>query len=244
MSTGLKHSCQEVIPATIIYNVEIKSLHHWQVSIAQARHIQLKLAKRVLRTGQVTSPNFIAGVDISANNAGGDATGAVVVLSYPELKPVEIRMAQGKLDYPYVPGFLSFREAPLALAACQQLTVTPDLMVVDGQGIVHPQRIGLAAHIGLFLNTPTIGCAKSRLCGSFEMPDEESGSHTNLMEGGETIGAGLRTKSGVKPVYVSIGHKIDLQTALYWILACCRSYRLPESTRLAHLAARGNLKPE
>ncbi len=222
----------------------MERLHSWQVSSAEALDIQWRLAAQVSRNSEITTPHFIAGVDISAQQAQGVATGAVVVLSYPELRVVETKVAQGELTFPYIPGLLSFRESPLILAACERLTFTPDLIMVDGQGIAHPRRMGLASHLGLFLNTPTIGCAKSRLCGSHEVPGDEPGSYTEVIDRGETIGVGLRTKLGVKPVYVSIGHKIDLQAAIYWVLECCRGYRLPEPTRLAHLAAGGNLKTE
>lgn len=172
------------------------------------------------------------------------ATAAVVVIQYPQFRLMEVKVVQGKLDFPYIPGLLSFRESPLTLAACEQLTITPDLILVDGQGIAHPRRIGLASHLGLFLDTPTIGCAKSRLCGQHEAPGETPGSYTELMDRNETVGAALRTRTRVKPVYVSIGHKIDLKNAIHWVLATCRGYRLPEPARLAHLAAGGNLKPE
>ncbi len=228
----------------IIGSVKVKSLHSWQVSTAQASEIQQRLAAQVSKRSEVATPRFIAGVDISAGKKDGMATGAVVVLQYPELRVVEIKIAQGRLDFPYIPGLLSFRESPLTLAACQKLTITPDLILVDGQGIAHPRRLGLASHLGLFLNTPTIGCAKSILCGNHEAPRIEPGSYAEIADRGETIGAALRTKLEVKPVYVSIGHKVDLQTAIYWVLKCCRGYRLPEPTRLAHLAAGGNLKPE
>ena len=224
--------------------VKVERLHSWQVSTAQALDIQRRLAEQVSRSSEVTTPHLIAGVDISAGNARGMATGAVVVLEYPELRLVETKVVQGRFNFPYVPGLLSFRESPLTLAACQKLTVTPDLVLVDGQGIAHPRRMGLASHLGLFLDTPTIGCAKSLLCGQHEVPGEAPGSYTEIVDKGETIGAALRTKLGTKPVYVSIGHQIDLQTAIYWVLACCRSYRLPEPTRLAHLAAGGNLEQE
>ncbi len=219
-------------------------MHSWQVGVSQALDIQRRLAGQISRSNEVTNPRFVAGVDISVNKAMGTATGAVVVLNYPELKVLEIKVAQGKLDFPYVPGLLSFRESPLTLEACQQLAITPDLIMVDGQGIAHPRRMGLASHLGLFLNTPTLGCAKSLLCGSHEIPGEEPGSYTEIIDGGETIGAALRTRQGIKPVFVSIGHKIDLQSAVRWVLACCRGYRLPEPSRLAHLAAGGNLKQE
>ena len=223
--------------------MEVKRRHGWQVSPAQARDIQRRLAGDVSRISEVTSPHFIAGVDISVPRERGVATGAVVVLSYPDLRLVETRVVSGQLEFPYVAGLLSFREAPLTLAACGELSVTPDLILVDGQGIAHPRRMGLASHLGLFLDKPTIGCAKSLLCGSCEMPGEEPGSYTEIVDRGEVIGATLRTKPGIKPVYVSIGHKIDLETAIQWVLNCCRGHRLPEPARLAHLAAGGNLTP-
>jgi len=224
--------------------MEVAMLHGWQMSPAQAMEIQMSLAAQVSRAGEVTTPCLIAGVDISVDRGAGTGTGAVVVLRYPELDLVETKVVSDRLELPYIPGLLSFREAPLILAACGNLSVTPDLIMVDGQGIAHPRRMGLASHLGLFLDTPTIGCAKSRLCGRHEVPGNEPGSYADLIDGDEVIGAALRTKAGVKPVYVSIGHRISLPAAIHWLLACCRGYRLPEPTRLAHLAAGGNLKPE
>jgi len=219
--------------------MRVKKLHDWQVSIGEALALQRKLAGQVSRTGEVAAPHFIAGVDISVQKAQGLAIGAVVVLNYPELRLVETKVVNGELGFPYIPGLLSFRESPLTLAACEMLAVTPDLILVDGQGIAHPRRMGLASHLGLFLDTPTIGCAKSLLCGSHEMPGVEPGSYAEVVDRGEIIGAALRTRLRVKPIYVSIGHKVDLQTAIYWVMKCCRGYRLPEPTRLAHLAAGG-----
>jgi deoxyribonuclease V len=222
--------------------VKVASLHSWGVGIAEAKDIQRSLAGRVSRSGELGSPRFIAGVDISVKKEVGQATGAVVILEYPELRVVEVKVIGGRLDFPYIPGLLSFREAPLILAVCQELTLAPDLILVDGQGIAHPRRMGLASHLGLFLGMPTIGCAKSLLCGRHEVPGDEPGSYAEIRDGGEIIGAALRTKPGVKPVYVSIGHKLSLESAIYWVLKCCRGYRLPEPARLAHLAAGGNLK--
>jgi len=222
--------------------MKVKALHSWQVSTTEALDIQRRLARQVSRSNHIATPRFIAGVDISVGKAQGVATGAVVVLEYPELRLVETQVAQGRLDFPYVPGLLSFRESPLTLAACEKLAITPDLILVDGQGIAHPRRLGLASHLGLFLDIPTIGCAKSLLCGRHEEPSFDAGSYAEIVDRGETIGAALRTRPGVKPVYVSIGHKVDLEAAIYWVLKCCRGYRLPEPTRLAHLAAGGNLK--
>ncbi len=222
--------------------MKVKKLHGWQqLSTAQALEMQHRLAAQVSRNSEVVAPHFIAGMDISAGRSQGMATAAVVVLSYPELRVVETKVIRGRLDLPYIPGLLSFRESPLTLAACESLSITPDLVLVDGQGVAHPRRFGIACHLGLFLDTPTIGCAKSLLCGSHEVPGVEPGSYAEIIDRGETIGVALRTRLGVKPVYVSIGHKIDLETAIRWVLKCCRGYRLPEPTRLAHLAAGGNL---
>ena len=225
------------------YNQDMKTgiLHDWQVSGEQARVIQRKLAIEVSRVYESGNPRYIAGVDISVNRAKGEAIGAVVVLSYPRIEIVEARVVRGKLEFPYIPGLLSFREAPLILEACRKLQITPDLFIVDGQGIAHPRRLGLASHLGILLDIPTIGCAKSCLCGEYQLPGDSCGSHSDLVDGEEVIGAVLRTKTGVKPVYVSIGHKVDLQNAVRWVLECCRGYRLPEPSRLAHLAAGGNL---
>jgi deoxyribonuclease V len=211
--------------------VEAKHLHGWQVDPRQAGEIQRRLAAQVSRRNEVTGPRLIAGVDISLGAGGG--TGAVVVLSYPELEVVETEVAQGRLSFAYIPGLLSFRESPLILAACERLTLTPDLILVDGQGVAHPRRMGLASHLGLLLDRPTIGCAKSILCGSW----------AELKDGDETVGAALRSRAGASPIYISIGHKIDLETAIYWAKECCRGYRLPEPSRVAHLAAGGKLKP-
>lgn len=221
--------------------MKVKELHSWQVGISQALDIQAQLAARVSRTSEVDTPRFIAGVDISTGRKQDIATGAVVVVRYPEMKPVEVKIVQQRLALPYIPGLLSFREAPLVLAACEKLAVTPDLILVDGQGMAHPRRMGLASHLGLFLDIPTIGCAKSRLCGTHGELGTESGSYAELMDNDEVIGVALRTKLNVKPVYVSIGHKIDLEAAIYWVLACYRGYRIPEPARLAHLAAGGSL---
>lgn len=223
--------------------MKVKRFHGWQLGNTQAREIQRRLAGRVSRNCGTIAPGFVAGVDISVGKTGEMATGAVVVLSYPEFSVVEIKMVRGRLDFPYIPGLLSFRELPLILAACEKLDITPDLFLVDGQGIAHPRRFGLASHLGLFLNTPTIGCAKSLLCGSHETPGVEPGSYAEVLDDGETIGAALRTRLGVNPIYVSVGHKINLQAAIHWVMSCCRGYRLPEPTRLAHLAAGGQLKP-
>lgn len=221
--------------------MQVQQLHSWQVTPAQAQAIQRRLATLVSKRNEVSSPKLIAGVDISPPNAQGVAIGAIVVLAYPQLTVVEVGVAEQRIGFPYVPGLLSFRELPLILAACQKLATTPDLVLVDGQGIAHPRRLGLASHLGLLLNSPTIGCAKSILCGRHEPLGAAPGSFAEVRDDGEVIGAALRTKLGVQPVYVSIGHKVDLESAISWVMKCCRGYRLPEPTRLAHLAASGHL---
>jgi deoxyribonuclease V len=223
--------------------MEIVRRHDWQVTPAEAIKIQLTMAGEVSRVGNIENPRYIAGVDISVDRWAKTGTAAVVVLSYPGLAVVETRVVTDRIGFPYVPGLLSFRESPLILAACEKLAVTPDIIMVDGQGIAHPRRVGLASHLGLLLGVSTIGCAKSRLCGRHVEPGHEAGSYTDLVDRDEVIGAVLRTRSGVSPIFVSIGHRISLPSAIHWVLKCCRGYRLPEPTRLAHQAAGGNLKP-
>jgi deoxyribonuclease V len=220
--------------------VKVSKLHCWNVTAAEAVEIQKRLAGHVSRVNEINSPRFIAGVDISAQRQRGGATGAVVVLSYPQLVPVEVSILTVEVAFPYMPGLLSFRESPILLPIFEELETVPDLVMVDGQGIAHPRRFGIASHLGLWLETPTIGCAKSQLTGAHGEVGEAAGSWAELRdENGEVIGAAVRTRTGSKLVYVSIGHKVDLAAAIRWVLACCRDHRLPEPTRLAHIAAGG-----
>lgn len=223
--------------------MEIVRWHDWRVTATEAIKIQNKLVGQISRQGNV-QPRYIAGVDVSVNRFAKVGTGAVVVLGYPGLNVVETRVVTDSIPFPYVPSLLSFREIPLLLPAFEKLTVKPDLCIVDGQGIAHPRRIGLAAHLGLCLDIPTIGCAKSRLCGSHEQPGNKVGNIAELRDKQEIIGMVVRTRTNVKPVFVSIGHKIDLDAAVRWVLNCCRGCRLPEPTRKAHQAAGGNLELE
>jgi deoxyribonuclease V len=199
--------------------------------------MQRELAELVSTSDEVSDVRFVAGVDISVGNARGVAWGAVAVLNYPELKLVETQTAEQAIEFPYIPGLLSFRESPVILAACEKLTNIPDLILVDGQGIAHPRRLGLASHLGLLWDRPTIGCAKSRLCGEHRPVETEPGRFSDLLHREEVIGAVLRTRANSKPLYISVGHKISLEAAIRWVLRCCRGHRLPEPTRLAHLAA-------
>ena len=219
----------------------VQQVHPWKVTTAEARANQLKLAGLVSRKNRVSRPTLVAGVDISAPRFQGRVRGTVVVLSYPELEVAEIGAVEQTVDFPYIPGLLSFRESPVILAAYEKLRSKPDLILVDGQGIAHPRRFGIASHLGILLDVPTIGCAKSLLCGTFGSLGAEVGSAAEIEHEGEVVGVALRTKANVRPVFVSIGHKVDLPAAVSWVNRCCRGYRLPEPTRLAHQAASGNL---
>ena len=220
--------------------MKINQLHGWQLSTDQAKQLQRDLANQVSRKNEVTEPRLIAGSDISAPDSSGIAHAAVVILKYPGLELVEVQVVDGKPSFPYVPGLLSFREAPLLLSAFKSLSNEPDILLVDGQGIAHPRRFGIASHLGLILDIPAIGCAKSRLCGQQKpLANKKAGSYAELIDNNEVIGAALVTKSSSTPIYVSIGHKVDLPAALFWVMECCDGYRLPKPCRLAHLAAGG-----
>ena len=222
--------------------VKTRPLHSWQVSREEALALQLRLAKQVLRSSAVpAAPRLIGGVDLSPPDPSGVVQGAVVVLDYPSLEVREVATATMKPLMEYHPGLLAFREAPVLAAALENLTLIPDLLMVDGQGLAHPRRFGIACHLGLLTDLPTLGCAKSRLCGEERPPPSTAGSFVNLTHREEVIGAIVRTQTGRSPLYISIGHKIDLTSAVSWVLACCRGYRLPEPTRLAHEAAAGRL---
>jgi deoxyribonuclease V len=214
-----------------------RKLHNWYLNPFEAKETQLGLASKVSRRNELGDVRLIAGVDISAANSEGYARAAVVVLSYPGLESIDTKVIEQKVTFPYVPGLLSFRESPLILAACEDLSCEPDLILVDGQGIAHPRRLGLASHLGLLWDKPTIGCAKSKLCGQHGPVPPQQGSYAEIIDNGEVTGAALRTKQSVTPLYVSIGHKVDLQAAIDWVLRCCRGLRIPEPTRRAHLAA-------
>ena len=215
--------------------MQYRALHSWDVTPEEARGIQNGLRTQVVRTDRFGRINTVAGVDIGLKK--DIARASVVVLSFPELQVVDSVVTESPVRFPYIPGLLSFREIPPLLTAFTQLQTEPDLVIVDGQGIAHPRRFGLASHLGLILDKPTIGCAKSRLCGQYEEPESEQGSYTYLMDKGEVIGAVVRTRENVQVVYISIGHRISLDSARTLTLACCRGYRLPETTRYAHNAA-------
>ena len=218
-------------------------LHRWNVPVEEAQAIQVRLAAKVSRSNGIPERSqYVVGTDISSPDASGVARGAAVVMSLPDLQVVEVKCVQGEPGFQYVPGLLSFREAPLVLGALERLTVTPDFLLADGQGLAHPRRFGLACHLGLLTGLPAIGCAKSILRGRHGPLGRDQGSWASLEDRGDVVGAALRTREGISPIYVSIGHKVDLPSALRWVLACCAGYRMPEPTRLAHQAAAGRLQ--
>ena len=217
--------------------MQYRSLHSWDVTPEEARELQNRLRRQVIAADRFGTINTVAGVDIGLKK--DIALASVVVLSFPELQVVDSEVAECPVRFPYIPGLLSFREIPPLLTAIARLKTEPDLVIVDGQGIAHPRRFGLASHLGLILDKPTIGCAKSRLWGRYEEPGPEQGTYTYLTDKEEVIGVAVRTRTNVRVVYVSIGHRISLDSARTLTLACCRGYRLPETTRYAHNAASG-----
>ena len=209
-------------------------LHSWDLSYSEAVALQKSLARQVQQTKLKKRPKTIAGLDCAFSRDGRNIIAGVVVLQLPGLELLETTSATRKVTFPYIPGLLSFREAPVCLAAAEKLRNLPDIFMIDGQGIAHPRRLGLAAHLGLFFDAPTIGCAKSRLTGKFKEPPLEKGTYTPLKDGDDVIGAVVRTRSNVKPVFVSIGNQCLLKEAIELVLSCAMKYRLPEPTRLAH----------
>jgi len=223
------------------------NLHRWDLPYAEARRVQTELAGRVEFVRLEKELQIIAGLDCAFSGDGKRTFAAAVVLrviglhggqvGQPgrfEFEQVETATAQQETRFPYIPGLLSFREAPVCLEVAAKLGWQPDLFMIDGQGVAHPRRLGLASHLGLFFDKPTIGCAKSRLIGTYDEPGSDRGACSLLRDGGETIGAVVRTRSRVKPVFVSVGHKCTLEDAICITLACATRYRIPEPTRLAH----------
>lgn len=225
----------------------IHPLHRWDVSLAEATELQRELATRVDLSPPLEKYDLVAGADISYSRYSSTMYAAVVVLRKEDMGIHEVRSAIVETPFPYQPGYLSFREAPALIEAFARLESDPDVVMFDGQGIAHPRRLGLACHVGLWLQKPSVGCAKTRLLGRFETLDRKAGSSVNLVDKDQVVGQVVRTKTGVQPVYVSPGHLIDLASAVGLVLACGRGYRIPEPTRQAHLHVnalrRGEVKP-
>lgn len=214
--------------------------HPWNLTPAQAIDLQRRLAARVEAADRLPARiATVAGVDVGYEDEQRTTRAAVAVLSFPDLAPLEQVIARRPTTFPYVPGLLSFRELPAVLDALSQLSAMPDIILCDGQGRAHPRRFGIACHLGVLLDLPTIGVAKTRLVGRHLEPGPERGDWTPLLDHGEEIGAVLRTRPGVKPLYISGGHRVCLRTAIELTLACLTRYRLPETTRAAHRLASG-----
>lgn len=207
-------------------------MHPWDVTEAEAVAIQRELAPKVQRSGPLTldAIHTVAGIDASYKEVG---RAAVVVFSFPDLQIVDQVLATRESVFPYIPGLLTFREGPAVMDAMAKLTVQPDVLIFDGQGIAHPRRMGIAAHMGVVLGKPSIGCAKSRLTGTYTDPGPNQGDRSPLYYRGEQIGVVLRSKPRTNPLFISIGNLIDLDLAVEVILHCLRGYRLPEPTRMA-----------
>jgi deoxyribonuclease V len=213
-------------------------LHRWDLTPKEAIALQKELRDEVRLEPLMQEPLTIGGADVSMNRFAKEGFAGFVTLSFPELALLDHAVDKGLIPFPYVPGLLSFREIPMLLAAWERLRIKPDVLVVDGIGIAHPRRLGIATHLGLVLDVPTIGCAKSVLVGTYDEPGDEPGSASDLVDPktGEVLGAALRTKRGVKPVFISPGHRITCTEAVDLVRRCVRKHRLPEPTRFAHNA--------
>ncbi len=214
-----------------------KPSHPWPQTIAEARALQQQLRAQVVTRDRFREIKYVAGVDVGFENAGTVARAAVAVLDFPALTPRTHAIARRAVTFPYVPGFLSFREIPVVLDALAQLRVEPDVLLCDGQGIAHPRRLGIASHLGVLTDLPTVGVAKSRLIGTFGALAQEKGAHAPLRDGDEIIGAVLRTRVNTLPLFISPGHRVSLETAIDLVMRCTTKYRLPETTRAAHRLA-------
>jgi deoxyribonuclease V len=213
--------------------------HRWDLTPKEAIALQSRIAARVVREDALGEVRTVAGVDVGFEDGGKVARAAVALLAFPSLECLEWAVAREPTRFPYVPGLLSFREVPVVVAALKRLGRPPDLVLVDGQGLAHPRRMGIACHLGLVTGLATIGVAKSRLVGEHRAPGRRRGAWTPLVHRDEVVGAVVRTRAGVAPVYVSIGHRVSLATAIRYVLACGTRYRLPETTRWAHRLASG-----
>lgn len=217
-------------------------LHPWPRTAAEAIALQERLAPNVRQTPLTEPVEWIAGADVHYPQKDR-ARAAAVLMRWPDLAIEEVQVVEEPVPFPYVPGLLSFREAPPLVSALNALHKRPHLVLVDGQGLAHPRRFGAACHLGLLLDLPTIGCAKSRLWGRAEEPGQDLGDCSPLKEQDEVIGAVVRTRTSTKPLYISVGHRVSLGDAVHWVVACLRGYRLPEPSRWAHRAAGGTLVP-
>ncbi len=215
--------------------MKLPACHSWDLSPKKAIALQRTLASRVVHEDDLGPVRTLAAADLALDNRRKIGWAGVIVFEFPSLKEIERVYAEGPLQFPYVPGLLSFREGPILLKAFSRLPSKPDLVIFDGQGLAHPRRFGIACHIGLLLECPSIGCAKSLLCGEYQEPGTKRGSWSPLIDRGETVGAALRTRDGVKPVFVSPGHRIGLESSIRILLQCHSGFRVPKPTREADI---------
>ncbi len=215
--------------------MNIEPLHPWNLTPTEAVKVQRDLRERIRIEPFSGEPELIAGADISFNLYSSTVYAAFVVLDFSSLEVIARASAVVEVHFPYIPGLLSFREIPPLIQAWEKLEVEPDVVVFDGQGIAHPRRLGIATHMGLLIDKPTMGCAKSLLTGRFGELEEAAGATADLVDRGETVGAALRTKNKTKPVFISPGHRMDIESAVRIIQKTVRGYRIPEPTRQAHL---------
>ena len=219
--------------------MKIEQRHDWALTAEAAIVIQQELRQEVVTHDQFGSVQYVAGIDVGFEEDGAMTRAAVAVLTYPELEFCDHAIARRPTTFPYIPGFLSFREVPAVLEALEQVKTTPDLLLCDGQGLAHPRRFGIACHLGVLTDLPAIGVAKSRLIGKHEEAPNQRGAWVPLQHKDETIGAVLTTRIGTKPLYISAGHRVSLATAIAYVMGCTTKYRLPETTRHAHKLASG-----
>jgi len=217
-------------------DMEIKQLHEWNITLEQAQTIQNELRNRIVLQPLSAPVHLLAGADVSYSRKSDTCFAAVTVFDYPSMRIIEQSHAVGHHSFPYVSGFLSFREGPILLKAFEKLAHVPDLILFDGQGIAHPRQMGLATHLGIILDRPSIGCAKNWLFGSYELPLEIQGSWSELYDKGRQIGAVVRTRDHVRPLFISPGYKITLDEAIEWVLRTITHYRIPEPIRQSHIA--------
>ncbi|MFF3923338.1 deoxyribonuclease V [Paenibacillus lactis] len=222
--------------------MELKTTHRWDLDEQEAIELQHQLALQVMKEDALEPVRYVAGVDVAYSEQSDKLIAAVAILEADSLTLVDTVMVEESVSFPYIPGLFSFRELPPIMKAFEQISILPQLIVCDGQGLAHPRRFGLACHLGVLYDIPTIGCGKTKLSGSYVEPDIQRGSYSPLMDQHEVIGNVLRTQDSVKPVFVSIGHRISLATACEWILKLSPTYRLSETTRQADQIVRKGLK--
>ena len=226
------------MPQTFSRYSEMKPLHPWKVSVEEAIQIQEALKSRIILKKTFSKVETIGGADVAYSKSENLLFGAIVVFSFPNMEILDTATCDGKIPFPYIPTLLSFREGPILIKTFQKLKIEPDVMIYDGQGIAHPRGMGLASHLGIWLDLPSIGCAKTPLLDEFVPPGPSRGSFEWIRREGKRVSAALRTREKVKPLFVSPGHRIDLLTSIHLILQTCKGFRIPEPLRRAHQATR------